>query len=192
MLSSDTIRVTELPIGLWTIKFKEILDKLMEEKRQVKIQKIKKVPIIKHFKDDCTDALIDFTIKFTPGMLSKLITKKVDNNINLLEKTLKLVSTKSTSNMYLFDEEQKLRKYNTIYDIINKYIPVRYKGYEKRKDYIMKELYAKIILASNKARFIKENVEETIVLRKKKKSEVINLLKEKNMRLSIMIVIINI
>ncbi len=81
--------------------------------------------------------------------------------------------------MYLFDEEQKLRKYNTIYDIINKYIPVRYKGYEKRKDYIMKELYAKIILASNKARFIKENVEETIVLRKKKKSEVINLLKEK-------------
>ena len=43
----------------------------------------------------------------------------------------------------------------------------------------MKELYAKIILASNKARFIKENVEETIVLRKKKKSEVINLLKEK-------------
>ena len=137
------------------------------------------MPIIKHFKDDCTDALIDFTIKFTPGMLSKLITKKVDNNINLLEKTLKLVSTKSTSNMYLFDEEQKLRKYNTIYDIINKYIPVRYKGYEKRKDYIMKELYAKIILASNKARFIKENVEETIVLRKKKKSEVINLLKEK-------------
>ena len=91
------------------------------------------MPIIKHFKDDYTDALIDFTIKFTPGMLSKLITKKVDNNINLLEKTLKLVSTKSTSNMYLFDEEQKLRKYNTIYDIINKYIPVRYKGYEKRK-----------------------------------------------------------
>ena len=178
VLSSDTIRVTELPIGLWTIKFKEILDKLMEEKTS-KNSKIKKVPIIKHFKDDCTDALIDFTIKFTPGMLSKLITKKVDNNINLLEKTLKLVSTKSTSNMYLFDEEQKLRKYNTIYDIINKYIPVRYKGYEKRKDYIMKELYAKIILASNKARFIKENVEETIVLRKKKKSEVINLLKEK-------------
>ena len=191
VLSSDTIRVTELPIGLWTIKFKEILDKLMEEKTG-KNSKIKKVPIIKHFKDDCTDALIDFTIKFTPGMLSKLITKKVDNNINLLEKTLKLVSTKSTSNMYLFDEEQKLRKYNTIYDIINKYIPVRYKGYEKRKDYIMKELYAKIILASNKARFIKENVEETIVLRKKKKSEVINLLKRKNMRLSIMIVIINI
>ena len=178
VLSSDTIRVTELPIGLWTIKFKEILDNLMEEKTS-KNSKIKKVPIIKHFKDDCTDALIDFTIKFTPGMLSKLITKKVDNNINLLEKTLKLVSTKSTSNMYLFDEEQKLRKYNTIYDIINKYIPVRYKGYEKRKDYIMKELYAKIILASNKARFIKENVEETIVLRKKKKSEVINLLKEK-------------
>jgi len=177
--SSDTIRVTELPIGLWTLKFKEILDKLMEEKTS-KGSKIKKIPLIKHFKDDCTDAVIDFTIKFTPGMLSKLITKKVDNNINLLEKTLKLVSTKSTSNMYLFDEEQKLRKYNTIYDIINKYIPVRYKGYKKRKDYMMKELYAKIVLSSNKARFIKENVEETIVLRKKKKAEVIKILFDKN------------
>lgn len=179
VMASDTIRVTELPIGLWTISFKEILDKLMEEKT-IKGSKLKKIPVIKQFKDDCTDAVIDFTIKFSPGMLSKLVTKKVDNNINLLEKTLKLVSTKSTSNMYLFDEEQKLRKYNTIYDIIDKYIPVRYNGYKKRKEYMMKELYAKIVLASNKAKFIKENVEETIVLRKKKKAEVIKILFDKN------------
>ena len=59
--ASDTIQVTELPIGLWTLNFKEILDKLMDDKDS---KGKKKVPIIKHFKDDCTDAVIDFTIKF--------------------------------------------------------------------------------------------------------------------------------
>jgi DNA topoisomerase II len=174
--SSDTIQVTELPIGLWTTNFKEILDKLMDDKNS---NGKKKLPIIKHFKDDCTDALVDFTIKFTPGILSKLVSKKVDSNLNLLEKTLKLYTTKSTSNMYLFDAEQKLRKYDTIYDIIDSYYPVRYIGYQKRKAYILHELSRKIRLSSNKARFIQENCDETIILRKKKKVEVIALLKER-------------
>ena len=86
-----------------------------------KTKKVKKTPLVKSFKDDCTDALVDFTIKFSPGILSKLVTKKVDNNINLLEKTLKLTTTKVTTNMYLFDNQQKLKKYDTIYDILNCY-----------------------------------------------------------------------
>ena len=177
VMASDTIRVTELPIGLWTTNFKEILDKLMEDKD---LKGKKKIQIVKYFKDDCTDAIIDFTIKFIPGMLSKLITKKVDNNLNLLEKTLKLYTTKSTSNMYLFDSEQKLKKYNTIYDIIDSYYPIRYTGYKKRKTYLLQDLSRKILLSSNKARFIQENCDETIVLRKKKKAEVILLLKERD------------
>ncbi len=172
--ASDTIQVTELPIGLWTLNFKEILDKLMDDKDS---KGKKRVPIIKHFKDDCTDAIVDFTIKFTPGILSKLVSKKVDNNLNLLEKTLKLYTTKSTSNMYLFDSEQKLKKYDTIYDIIDSYYPVRYGGYKKRKSYMLQDLSRKIRLASNKARFIQENCDETITLRKKKKNDVIALLK---------------
>ena len=35
--------------------------------------------------------------------------------------------------MHLFDKDQKLKKYNSIYKIIEEYYPVRYECYEKRK-----------------------------------------------------------
>lgn len=174
VISSDSIQVTELPVGLWTVPFKQHIESLMDDKNK------KKKPIIKDYKDSSTDAQVDFTIKFHPGVLSTLISKKVDSNYNLLERALKLVNTKSSSNMYLFDENQKLKKYNSVEDIIDKYYPVRLKGYQDRKKYILQELENKIKLYSNKARFIKENCEGVIDLRKKKKVQVIELLTNRN------------
>ena len=83
--------------------------------------------------------------------------------------------------MYLFDEYQKLKKYNTVYDIIDKYFPVRYKTYELRKKYMIESLEKDVKLISNKAKFIQEQIVEppTLILRKKKKSQVIQMLKEK-------------
>ena len=174
IISSDSIQVTELPIGLWTVPFKQHIENLMDDKGK------KKKPIIKDYKDSSTDAKIDFIIKFYPGVLSTLVSKKVDSNYNLLERALKLVNTKSSSNMYLFDENQKLKKYNSVKDIIDKYYPVRLKGYQDRKKYILEELENKIKLYSNKARFIKENCDGVIDLRKKKKLDVIQLLTNRN------------
>ena len=154
-ISFDTIQITELPVGTWTVPYKAFLETLMDDK--------KKKAIIKNIKDMCTDALIDFTIKFQPGVLSKLISKKVDNNINLLEKTLKLYTTKSTSNMNLFDDKQRLRRYETIDDIISVYYPIRLDGYNLRKEYQLKELQRKIVLLSNRARFIKEQCENILI-----------------------------
>ena len=68
--------------------------------------------------------------------------------------------------MYLFDEEQKLNKYETIYDIIDKYYPVRIKLYKKRKLCLIAE-YEKIVkLLSNKAKFIQEQCNDEIDLRR--------------------------
>ena len=146
----DTIRVTELPIGMWTSAFKEHLESLMEVKDK---KGKKKTPIVKNYVDNCTDVVVDFKIKFHPTKLTDLISKTVNKNVNGLEKALKLTTTKKTSNMYLFDEEQKLRKYETIYDIIDKYYPVRIDLYKKRKLNLIAE-YKKIVkLLSNKARF---------------------------------------
>lgn len=171
VISSDTIRVTELPVGYWTDNFKEDLESLMDDK--------KKKAVIRHIQDDSTDATVDFKIKFVPGVLSELMCKKVDDNINMLEKVLKLKTTRSTSNMYLFDEKQQLHKYHTVEDIIKKYYPIRLMGYKDRKEYILKALSRKIAILSNKARFIKEQCDDTLDLRKKKKDVVIELLKSK-------------
>ncbi len=176
--SYDTIKITELPIGTWTTPYKTFLEKLMEDKNA---KGKKKKPIIKSYKDSCTDTSIEFTIKLHLGVLPSLISKKVDNNIDMIEKTFGLTTTKSTTNMYLFDENQKLKKYNTVYDIIDKYFPVRYKTYELRKKYMIDSLEREVKLISNKAKFIQEQIVEppTLILRKKKKQEVISMLKQK-------------
>ena len=104
------------------------------------------------------------------GVLPNLVSKKVDDNINMIEKTFGLTTTKSTTNMYLFDENQKLKKYNTVYDIIDKYFPVRYKTYELRKKHMIESLEREVKLISNKAKFIQEQIVEppTLILRKRK------------------------
>ena len=52
------------------------------------------------------------------------------------EKVFKLTTTKKTSNMYLFNKEQQLRKYKTIYDIIDEFVGIRLNAYDRRKDII--------------------------------------------------------
>ena len=57
---------------------------------------------------------------------------------------------------------------------------IRYKGYVDRKEYQIKKLERELVLLSNKARFIKEQCDDDIDLRKKKKDVVIQLLKDRN------------
>ena len=130
IISADTIRITELPIGVWTTDYNEFLETLMSDKTK---SGKKKKPLIKKKTDLCTDVQIDFTLKFYPGELPKLLNKKYDNSVNQLEKTLNLIVTKSTTNMNLFTHKHKLKKYNDIYEIIEDFYVVRLAGYHKRK-----------------------------------------------------------
>ena len=179
VINHNTIKITELPIGTWTSPYKAFLEKLMEDKTN---KGKKKKPVVKSYTDCCTDTSVEFTVKLHMGVLPKLVSKKYSEHIDMVEKTFALYTTKSTTNMYLFDEDQRLRKYNTIYDIIDKYYPIRLKLYETRKKYIIDNLEKELIKISNKARFIHEQIVEppTIILRKKKKAEVISMLKEKD------------
>ena len=178
VIGHDTVKITELPIGTWTSPYKAFLEKLMEDKDS---KGKKKKPVVKSYIDSCTDTTIEFTVKLHIGVLPNLVSKKIDNNINLFEKTFGLTTIKSTTNMYLFDEDQKLTKYEDVYDIINKYIPIRYKTYIRRKQHIIASLEKDVMLLSNKAKFIHEQIVEppTLILRKKKKVEVIEMLKNK-------------
>ena len=174
IISSDSIRITELPIGTWTTNYKEFLESLMDDKNK------KKKAIVKSIVDMSTDAIVDITVKFQPNTLGKLVSKQVDEHHNMLEKTLKLITTKQTTNMHLFNHKQQLKKYKTIYDIIDCYFPIRKDGYVRRKEYLINHLEKIVMVLSNKARFIKEQCEDVIDLRKKKKQQVIELLQSRN------------
>jgi DNA topoisomerase-2 len=176
-LADDKIKVTELPVGYWTEDFKELLENLIEP--GVDKQGKKLAAIIKDYDDMSKDTNVDFTITFTKGKLAELEASKGDYNCNGLEKLLKLYTTNTSTNMHLFDAEDTLHKYEKVSDIIDAYYSVRLNLYGVRKQYMIDALERELVLLSNKAKYIQENLDGTIDLRKKKKEQVIAMLEEK-------------
>jgi DNA topoisomerase-2 len=176
-LSVDKIKVTELPIGYWTEDFKELLESLIEPGVDKEGKKL--VAIIKDYDDMSKDTNVDFTITFMKGKLEELETSKGDYGCNGLEKLLKLYTTNTTTNMHLFDANDTLHKYEQVSEIIDDYYEVRLKLYETRKNYMIDALEKELVLLSNKAKYIQENLAGTIDLRKKKREQVVAMLSEK-------------
>jgi len=175
-LGADKIRVTELPVGVWTDDFKEYLESLTEttDKAGKKV-----TPIVKDYDDMSKDTTVDFVITLQKGKLAELEAIALDNGCNGLEKQFKLFTTNTTTNMHLFDAEDKLKKYATVSDIIDDYYGTRLHLYQTRKDYMIAALTKELVLLSNKSKYIKENLDGTIDLRRKKREEVNQLLSQK-------------
>jgi len=81
--------------------------------------------------------------------------------------------------MHLFDAHDTLRKYEKVNHIIDTYYEVRLKLYQDRKNFMIDALEKELVLLTNKAQYVKENLDGTIDLRKKKKEEVNQMLTEK-------------
>jgi DNA topoisomerase-2 len=177
-LDEDTIRVTELPVGYWTDNFSLLLSTMREEKKDADGKKIPS--IIKELRENYTDSTIEAVITFIPGKLTELKSTTDENGCNGLEKLLKLYSINSTTNMHMYDAYDKLKKYDKVEDIIDDYFGVRLEHYSLRKQNRIQVIEKEIIILSNKARYISEILEGTIDLRKKKKIEITQMLKEKS------------
>jgi len=174
----DKIKVTELPVGYWTEDFKELLESLIDPGLDKEGKKI--AAIIKDYDDMSKDTNVDFTITFMKGKLEELeASKSADYGCNGVEKLLKLYTTNTTTNMHLFDASDTLHKYEKVSEIIDAYYEVRLKLYETRKAYLIDALEKELVLLSNKAKYIQENLDGTIDLRKKKKEQVVIMLAEK-------------
>ena len=177
IVGPDKIRVTELPVGFWTEDFKEHLESLTEatDKTGKKI-----TPIVKDYDDMSKDTSVDFTITLQKGKLVELQETKGDHGCNGVFKTFKLSTTTSSSNMHLFDANDKLKKYKNVPEIINDYYIIRLNLYQSRKEFMIDSLTKELCLLSNKSRYIQELLNDTIDLRKKKKDEVVAMLQTKN------------
>uniref|UniRef100_A0A6C0CVT5 DNA topoisomerase (ATP-hydrolyzing) n=1 Tax=viral metagenome TaxID=1070528 RepID=A0A6C0CVT5_9ZZZZ len=172
----DKIRVTELPVGYWTDDFKEYLEGLTEsvDKTGKKI-----VPVVKEYDDMSKDTSVDFIITLQKGKLAELEATQLDHGCNGVEKQFKLFSTNNSTNMHLFDANDKLKKYDKVQDIIDDYFVKRLELYQKRKDYMVDALSKELLVLSNKSRYIRELLEGTIDFRNKKKEVVIQMLNDK-------------
>ena len=169
IVSDKEVHITELPVGIWTDDYKKYLETLLEAKTH-----------LRDYKDMSTDTRVDITLQFASGSIESLTSKTSEFGCNKLEKYLKLYSTRTTTNMHLFNENDQLRKYDTPEAIIDDYMSRRLVGYADRKKYQLDKLEAEVLLISDKARFITGILEETIDLRRKKKDVVCAMLLNMN------------
>jgi DNA topoisomerase II len=163
VLGPDKIRVIELPVGYWTEDFKELLEQLIDPGQDKAGKKI--LPTVKDYQDMSKDTNVDFTIQFVKGKMDELGNPGI-------EKVLKLSTTCTTTNMHLFDANDKLKKYDTVEAIIDDYFVTRLALYGKRKEFMIKALERELMLLSNKAKYIQANLDGIIDLRKKNKEQI--------------------
>ena len=178
-ITDDKIRITELPIGTWTMAYTSYLETLVDGAVNSKTGK-KSHPLIKDFTSVSTEVAVNFVIIFNRGQLAELELIVDDNNCNGVEKLLKLFTTVSTTNMHLFNHECKLHKYINVEEIINEFYGVRLALYQKRKGYLIAEMEKRLVRLSNRAKYIQETLKGTIDLRRKNSEQVTTMLTEKN------------
>ena len=175
IISTNKVHITELPIGIWTDDYKEYLEKLIDTEDK------KKGNIIKEYIDLCTDKQVDITVIFQNNInIQELVCKIDENGCNQLEKILHLFVQINTNNMHVFDEKERLKKFNTPYEMINYYLDVRRNIYTKRKFNLINELEKETIKLSNKVKFISEILNDVIDLRRKKNDQVVSLLESRS------------
>ena len=160
----DKIRITELPVGTWTMPYVSFLEGLMDGTVDAKTGK-KNAPVIRDFTSLCTELVVDITVVFPKGQLDDL-------DEGAVEKLLKLSTTVSTTNMHLFDQDRRLHKYESVPEIIDAFFPVRMNTYAKRKEALVQDLRHRLVKLSNRAKFITATLAGTVDLRKKTADQV--------------------
>jgi DNA topoisomerase-2 len=173
-VGEDKIRITELPIGTWTMPYTSFLESLVDGSVDKAGKKI--APAIKDFTSVSTEVTVDFTVVLNKGTLAELEAKVDTNGCNGVEQLLDLYTTVSTTNMYMFNAECKLHKYVDVPEIIDEFYGVRIATYHKRKVAQVAAMEQKLLKLSNRARYIQETLKGAIDLRRKTAVQVTDLL----------------
>lgn len=180
--SRPEITITELPIGYWTEDFVETVDAFRKNYPQD----------VKSVKHNHTDTAVCCTITFSSMATLDAYTRPMSGDrdgdggsnaqtvvaegkvpLSRLEKELKLVSNRhmSTTNMYLFNHEGRIQKYDSVRDVLIEYFRVRLHAYARRKAHLLRELAHRAKVLRNKSRFLREVVDGDIVIHRKNKAD---------------------
>ena len=174
-INDGTLRITELPIGSWTERYVEFLNKISVERGKETAKNF-----IRTYTDNSTETQVDITIKINPLNINKWRNKFGKDGVSELENRLKLTSTIGTSNMHMFDENCKITKFYNVESIIEKWFTIRKEIYIKRRDYLLNQLKKELDIIKFKVKFIEEIINDTILFKNVKKAAIILNLEEKN------------
>lgn len=161
IVNDKTLKITELPIGVWYANYKLFLEKLENNK------------VIKGFRRHDYDDHSDFIVEFSDNKTLRAMDKKVKKkHVNELEEQFKLVNSLKTSNMHLFDSKGVIRHYNGVEEIMDEFYELRLGYYTKRRDYLLKKLEREMLILKMKVQFINDVISDKIKVKNVKWTDV--------------------
>ena len=133
--------------------------------------------LIKSYKNESSEANIKFTLTFDPKIMNKLLSGVDKMGLTELEKLFHLSSSISCCNtMNLYDENNKLKHFESPEAILNYYYTHRLTYYELRRQNIIKNLEQDLFLLSTRARFILDVINDVVKVRNVPKAEIVKTL----------------
>jgi DNA topoisomerase-2 len=160
---TDTIVITELPLGCWTEDYTNFLN-----------NKILNKEYIVNYTDNSTEKEVNISIKFKKDFNIKFKESHVDENgLNELIKIMKLSETKICrySNMYMFDNNYVIKKFEDVVEIIEEFVKYKKNMYTKRKSYEIEIINNELKEISNKYRFIELIIAGKLIINNRKKDD---------------------
>lgn len=156
VVNSTTLRITELPIGVWTENYIKFLESCVTKN------------IITDIDDNSGNDFVDITITLPDGQIGEMT--KSEN----IMKTLKLTSAINATNLHLNTSDLRIKKYMNVHEILVEYYEFRLDIYEKRKDYYIKLLENQMNILKWKRKFIQHKIDKVIIIEDRSRDEIID------------------
>ncbi len=165
------IEITELPIGHWSNDYKEYLEDITYGGDKY----------FSNLENFCTESKVHFVMKIADKTGVEKMRKEPSQikYVSKLEKYLKLVKPISMTNMYLYNSEHYLKKYDRISQILEDFYNIRLQFYKKRKDYLEKSLKNELDILDTKVKFITSIVQKKLDLSNKDRAVIIKIFDSK-------------
>ena len=155
-INSTSYRITELPIGMDYQKYLDHLNKFVETGKIV------------DYEDKCDpkkDTIL-FEIKTTRAFTNTREEKRD------LENELKLVRT-LPENLNCIDENNRVKEYSSVHEILDDFIALRLKYYGKRREWLLKILKDELLKLKSKFIWCSAIISKKIVISNRPKSEIV-------------------
>lgn len=149
------IHVTELPPSITFEKYESYLDELVENRT------------IRDY-DNNSSSGVDYVLKFRKEDFDKIVSDK-----EKLEKLLKM-NDSVTENLTTIDENEKLKVFDCVEDMLVYFVDFRLKYYHKRKEYFIGKWTDELKELNMKAKFVKVIIDKKLVVSNKPKEEIVS------------------
>jgi DNA topoisomerase-2 len=159
VVNSTTIRITELPLGVYLDSYKDVLNKLEEAE------------FIRQYDDNSSEDTFSFEV-MVPRSTSAM-------DYETLLKKFKLIG-RGTENFTLWNPDGVLQKYESAEAVVEGFVPWRLSQYEVRRQKLIADTTEQIRFQSEVVRFIRFYLANTKVFKDTGKADLITLLLSKD------------